>query len=82
MGARVMGLVDRLPLLLLVLLAVTLGLAPFFPEPHVVEKLRMLISGTLVRGVDWFDLAMHGTPWVLLFLKLWRETVRERRPGA
>ena len=76
------GIVDRVPILLTVILAVTLGLAPFFPEPHVVEKLRMLVSGQLVRGVDWFDLALHGSTWVLLFLTLWRETVRERRPGA
>ena len=46
----------------------TLGLAPFTP-PHVVEKLRMLIAGRLVKPIDIFDLLMHGTPWLLLAAK-------------
>jgi len=54
---------------LLVVACLLLGLAPFFPEPHIVEKLRMLFKGTLSRPIDWFDLVLHGTPWVLLILK-------------
>jgi hypothetical protein len=46
-------------------------LAPLFPEPHVWEKLRMLVQGNLTRAIDWFDLVMHGTPWVLVVLKIW-----------
>ncbi|WP_322242689.1 RND transporter [Tabrizicola sp.] len=65
-------LLDKLPLLLLVVLALTLGLAPFTPEPHLWEKLKMLGAGTLVRPVDVFDLAMHGVPWLLLAAKLAR----------
>ncbi len=61
---------NAIPLPLLIVMALTLGLAPFMPEPHVVEKLRMLFSGTLSKPVDIFDLLMHGTPWVLLGLKL------------
>jgi hypothetical protein len=53
---------------LAVLACATLGLAPFAP-PHVVEKLGMLWRGELVRSIDWFDLALHGAPWVLLVLK-------------
>jgi hypothetical protein len=29
----------------------------------------MLSKGQLVRPIDWFDLALHGAPWVLLILK-------------
>ena len=61
---------NAIPLPLLVVMALTLGLAPFVPEPHVVEKLRMLFNGTLTNFVDIGDLLMHGTPWVLLGLKL------------
>jgi hypothetical protein len=61
---------DKIPLLVLLALALTLGLAPFFPEPHLIEKLRMLREGTLKKPIDIFDLVMHATPWVLLFLKL------------
>ena len=63
-------LIDKIPLLILVVLALTLGLAPFLPEPHLVEKLRMLRQGTLTKPLDIFDLVMHATPWVLLILKL------------
>ena len=50
--------------------AVLLGLAPFRPEPHLVEKLRMLVNGQLVRPVDIFDLLMHGGPLLLVTAKL------------
>ena len=53
----------------LILFCLTLGLAPFRPEPHIVEKLRMLFSGTLSRPIDIFDLLMHATPFALLIYK-------------
>ena len=73
---------DALPLSLLIVAALTLGLAPFTPEPHVVEKLRMLAYGDLARPIDIFDLLLHGTPWLLLFAKLIRlGTLRRRGEG-
>ncbi len=54
----------------LIALCLTLGLAPFLPQPHLVQKLRMLFSGTLTRPIDIFDLLLHATPWVLLLVKL------------
>jgi len=41
------ALLDKIPLTTLVIIALTLGLAPFAPEPHVWEKLKMLAAGTL-----------------------------------
>lgn len=67
-----MQTLDQLPLLPLILAALTLGLAPFFPEPHIWEKLKMLVAGDLVRPLDIFDLVLHGAPWALLALKLVR----------
>lgn len=66
---KILSAVDHVPLGIIVLFCVTLGLAPFNP-PHVIEKLTMLAGGTLVKPVDWFDLILHGTPWLLLTLKL------------
>ena len=63
---------DRFSLPTLLIVALLLGLAPFQPEPHVWEKLKMLAAGTLVKPIDIFDLFLHGTPWVLLILKLVR----------
>ena len=73
------ALIDRIPLWVLILAALTLGLAPFAPEPHVWEKLRLLAAGELVRPIDIFDLILHAAPWLLLVLKLGR-LARARRP--
>jgi hypothetical protein len=72
-----MAWLDRIPLWILVAVALTLGLAPFVPEPHLWEKLKMLGAGTLSRPIDIFDLLYHGAPWLLLVLKLVR-MVRRR----
>jgi len=60
---------NKLPWGIIIIMCLTLGLAPYKP-PHIVEKLTMLVQGKLVRPIDWFDLVLHGTPWVLLILKL------------
>lgn len=67
-----MSLFDQIPLPLLIVACLTLGLAPFVPEPHIWEKLKMLVAGDLVKPIDMADLAMHGLPFVLLALKLVR----------
>lgn len=61
---------DRIPVSLLIAAAVLLGLAPFTPAPHAVEKIRMLMQGELTRPLDIFDLVFHLLPFVLLALKL------------
>ncbi|HEY5974749.1 MAG TPA: hypothetical protein VIU41_08415 [Geobacteraceae bacterium] len=54
----------------LVPLALLLGLAPFRPQPHLTEKLQMLLAGTLARQLDIFDLVWHAWPIVLLGYKI------------
>ena len=65
-----MNLIRSMPIPILVVLCLTLGLAPFTPEPHVWEKLKMLVNGELWKPIDIFDLFMHGTPFILLGLRL------------
>ncbi len=77
---RILAFLDQLSLGPLVLIAATLGLAPFVPEPHVWEKLGMLANGALTRPIDLFDLAFHGLPWLMLVAKLARLAMR--RPQA
>lgn len=67
-----MDLIDRIPLSLAILAALTLGLAPFLPEPHLWEKLKMLVAGTLTRPLDILDLLLHAAPWIVLAAKLAR----------
>jgi hypothetical protein len=63
---------DRFPLGLLIAIALWLAVAPIVPEPHLVEKLRMLSQGTLTKPLDIFDLLLHSVPLVLLGIRLWR----------
>lgn len=63
---------DRISLTPLILGAVLLGGAPFVPEPHLAEKLRMLAAGELSRPIDIFDLFLHGMLPLLVLLKLAR----------
>jgi hypothetical protein len=69
---------DQVPLLVLLLMALTLGLAPFQPEPHLLQKLRLLVQGELVKPIDVFDLCLHATPWLLLGLRVSRQQRRRR----
>lgn len=65
----ILSVVDQLNWGVVIILCATLGLAPFSP-PHIVEKLSMLIKGNLIKPLDWFDLLLHGVPWILLILKI------------
>jgi len=52
---------------IILLLCLTLGLAPFFPEPHLLGKIRWIAGGANGMALkDWFDLVFHGFPFVLL----------------
>jgi hypothetical protein len=65
-----MRLLDKIPYPLLIVVAVFMLGAPFAPEPHLVEKARMLAEGRLTRPLDIFDVLWHLAPAVLLGLKL------------
>ncbi len=62
----------RIPWFPLIIGALALGAAPypFGPEPHLIEKLRMLVQGHLSRPLDIFDLVLHGALPLLLAIKL------------
>lgn len=50
--------------------SLTLGLAPFSPEPHLFGKIKWVLGGADgMQPMDWFDLAMHGAPWVWLVIE-------------
>lgn len=73
-------LIDNAPFWLIAVLAVVMGLAPFQPQPHLVEKLGMLADGTLVRPLDIFDLFWHSLFPVLFVVKAVRH-FRSRTEG-
>lgn len=58
-----------------IILVILLGFAPFYPRPHIIEKLSMLFNGTLKRPIDIFDLFWHSWPFVLLAYKLIKDFI-------
>jgi len=56
--------------------SLTLGLAPFVPEPHLWGKLKWIFGGGAFSGehpmqfMDWFDVCFHGFPWLMLMVSL------------
>lgn len=67
---KIAAILNRVDYVMLVILCLTLGLSPFFPEPHIWEKLKMLAQGVLVKPLDIFDLFFHGLPWIALIAKI------------
>ncbi|MEZ4701424.1 MAG: hypothetical protein R2834_13895 [Rhodothermales bacterium] len=68
-----MAWLDRLPYGLLIFAALMLGLAPFIPEPHLLQKMKMLLAGELTRPEDIGDVLFHGAPLILIAFKLKRD---------
>ena len=64
--------IDKVPLLPLAVAAIFMSLAPFTPEPHLLEKSRMLINGELSKAIDIFDLFWHSFLIVVLAIRLVR----------
>lgn len=62
---------------------VTLGLAPFFPEPHIWGKLKWIAGGANgMQAIDWFDTLFHGLPWLLLLRLLFLKGLYLVKPKA
>jgi hypothetical protein len=48
-------------------LCVTFGLAPYLPEPHLIDRFRWAYyGGDGMRVLDYLDLLTHATPFILL----------------
>lgn len=47
------------------------GLLPFGSEPHIWGKLKWVLGGAHgMQAIDYFDLIMHGSPFVYLVIVL------------
>ena len=55
-----------------------MAVASVVPEPHLLEKTRMLWLGTLQRPLDIFDLCLHLAPTLLLIWRLFRQFAIKR----
>ena len=66
---------DSLAWPMLLIVGVFLAISPIQPEPHLIEKLRMLSQGTLVKPLDIFDLLWHTAPIILIVVKAFRQFI-------
>jgi len=52
---------------MVLLLCALLGLAPFYPEPHLWGKILWISGGAVgMKPLDWFDFLWHVWPFALL----------------
>ena len=72
------ALLDKISYKIIIPLAILMLLAPFRPRPHALEKMNMLLNGTLNKPVDIFDLFFHLLPTFVLLLKVIR-SIRSNR---
>ncbi|MEK9750595.1 MAG: hypothetical protein VW236_03470 [Flavobacteriaceae bacterium] len=61
------------------LFCVVPGLLPFSAQPHIVGKVRWVMGGAVgMQPMDYFDLVLHGSPFVYLafvLIKMLRENL-------
>ena len=68
---------------LILMLCLTLGLAPFVPEPHLWGKLRWVLGGANgMKLMDWFDILLHGFPYLLLIRVILLKIKRVIQPNV
>ncbi|MGA1227408.1 MAG: hypothetical protein ACO3VF_09305 [Tamlana sp.] len=55
-----------------------MGLAPFFTEPHIWGKIKWIAGGAKgMQLIDWFDVVLHGFPFVLLIIALFLKLTKK-----
>lgn len=65
---------------IILLLCLMLGLAPFYPEPHLWGKIKWVMGGAVgMTAMDWLDLIWHGFPFLLLIRLLFVKGFKSAR---
>lgn len=68
---KYISFLDKITYTNLAIGAVLLGLAPFMPMPHSIEKILLLAKGELTKPIDIFDLLFHLSPLFIIGLKFY-----------
>ncbi len=67
----------------LIIMCLTLGLAPFTPEPHIWSNLKWIAGGAKgMELINWADTMMHGTPWILLIILAVKASIKKIKNQA
>ncbi len=68
-------------ILLIVIACLIVGLAPFYPEPHLWGKIKWIAGGAVgMKAIDWFDVLWHGWPFIFLFRWLFLRITKKSTP--
>ncbi len=72
-----MKYIDSLPFSTLIIMAFMLAILPYPMQdmPHSLEKIQMLLAGSLTKPLDIFDLIMHTGLLFILLIKTIRLTL-------
>jgi hypothetical protein len=68
---KYLSFLDKISYTNLLIGALLLGLAPFMPMPHSIEKILLLAKGELTKPIDIFDLFFHLSPIFIIGLKFY-----------
>ena len=68
---KYLSFLDKITYTNLIIGAVLMGLAPFVPMPHSIEKILLLVKGELTKPIDIFDLVFHLSPLIIIGLKFY-----------
>ncbi|MBK6607993.1 MAG: hypothetical protein KBF99_04475 [Leptospiraceae bacterium] len=68
---KYLSFLDKITYTNLIIGAVLMGLAPFVPMPHSIEKILLLVKGELTKPIDIFDLLFHLSPLFIIGLKFY-----------
>ena len=64
------------------MMSLTLGLAPFVPEPHILGKVRWILGGAHgMKLIDWGDFLMHAIPFILLIRLIILKVIEKIQPA-
>lgn len=55
-----------------VFLGVVFFLMPFYPEPHLLVKAKILMGGGVMEPRDWVDVVLHSTAGLVALTKFLR----------
>ena len=68
-------MLKRFPFFYPLIVSLSLGLAPFNTEAHIIGKIRWLWGGVEgINTLDYFDTLLHGFPWIWLFVSVLKWT--------
>lgn len=70
-------------LLVALFASLTLGLAPFAPEPHILGKIKWLLGGGKgMKMEDYFDTLLHGLPWLFLIFFIFQLILQKSKSNG